>query len=197
MRPYPGLAFATIICLGLSGTIAAAQPSTEAFDIGQLMARFSAIKNSTARFNERKYLRMLKTPLEDSGVLVYAAPDKLQKNTLLPKPESLVIEGDSLTIDREGKTQTLKLADYPQIAGLIEGIRATLAGDLPGLQRFYSLYLEGDANAWRLLLKPRDPKMQDIVQSIFISGTGGHIKSIDTLESDGDHSEMTITEDTP
>jgi hypothetical protein len=194
------VAFAPIIllCLGLQGNVANGQTAaSQPFDAGQLMQRFGTIKTSTARFTEHRYLRMLKVPLEDSGELIYIAPDKLQKNTLSPKPERLVIEGDTLTIEREGKAQTLKLSGYPQLWGFIEGIRATLAGDLPGLQRFYDIRLEGDIAAWRLMLQPRDAKMQEIVQSILISGSDTHIKTIDTQERDGDHSEMTITEDIP
>lgn len=153
--------------------------------------------SANARFVEHRYLHVLKKPLAVSGTLAYTAPGRLVKDTLDPKPEHVVIDGDALTVERDNKTETLQLADYPQIGAFIEGIRATLAGDLAALDRVYTVRLDGGAEAWQLRLEPRDPKMQAIVQAIVISGSRARIERIDTQESDGDRSEMTIIADAP
>ncbi len=189
------LVIAGVEFVGARAVAQAARP--QALDLPQLMSRFGAVKSATAHFIERKYLHVLKAPLVDSGVLIYAAPDKLQKETLQPNPERLTIDGDKLTIDRQGKTQTLSLADYPQIGGFIAGIRATLAGDLTALQQTYETRLDGDLDAWHLVLQPRDERMQEIVRSISISGTDVHIGHIETVERDDDRTDMTIVEDGP
>jgi hypothetical protein len=172
-----------------------AQAKPAALDLSLLMSRFSAIKTARAHFSEQRYLHMLKAPLGDSGVLIYLAPDKLQKITQLPHPENLTIEGDTLTMEREGKTQTFSLTNYPQVGGFIEGIRSTLAGDLATLQRIYDTRLEGSIDAWELQLQPRSAATQAIVRSIDIAGSDAHIKRIETLEHDGDRAEMIIVED--
>jgi hypothetical protein len=198
MRPRTLLTLVLIAGSGLYAPLALAQAAPPPqLNLPQLMARFSAVKAANARFTERKYLHMLKSPLDDSGVLIYVAPDNLQKNTVQPEPERLAIHGDTLTIEREGKTQTLSLAQYPQIGGFIEGIRATLAGDLATLQRIYDARLGGGIDAWQLVLQPRDSTMQKIVQSIYISGSDAHIKRIETVEQDGDRTDMTIVEVNP
>lgn len=175
--------------LGLPGTAAAG-----ALDLPQLMARFGAIKTARAQFTEQRYLHMLKGPMEDSGTLAYTAPDRLEKDTLHPTQQRMIVAGGTLTIEQLGKTQQLNLADYPQIGGFIDGIRATLAGDLTTLQRIYRTDLTGTMDAWVLRLQPRDPSMQAIVQSISISGSDTRIAHIETVEHDGDHIDMTITE---
>lgn len=159
------------------------------------MHDFSLVKAARAHFVEQKYLRMLKKPLQGNGILVYEAPARLQKETLQPKSERLLIDGDTLTIEREGKTQTMSRSDYPQIWAFIEGIRATLAGDRAALKSVYTIHLDGDPTDWHLLLEPRDPQMQEIVQSIRIAGSDAHIKHIETRERDGDRTDMTIAED--
>ena len=174
-----------------------AQAPAAPFDLAQLMASLATVKSATAQFTERKYLRMLKSPLSDSGVLIYAAPDKLQKNTLAPTLENLTIAGDALTIERQGQTQTLSLSAYPQIGGFIEGIRATLAGDLAALQRIYDTHLDGTQSAWQLILQPRDDKMQAVVRAIYIGGNDNHITRIQTIEHDGDRTDMTIVQANP
>lgn len=178
--------------LGLVAPRGLAQSAAAPFDLGQLMARFAAVKSASAQFTERRYLRMLKAPLNDSGVLIYMAPDKLEKNTLQPQPETLTIDGDTLTIDSQGKSQTLSLSAYPQLGGFIEGLRATLAGDIATLQTIYATELTGSLDNWQLVLQPRDPKMQDIVRAIYIAGENNRITRVQTVERDGDRTDMTI-----
>lgn len=195
--PRALVALALVMALGRQTAPALAQMATspDGWDLPRLMTRLAAVKTSSAHFVERKYLHMLKEPLEEDGTLRYRAPDQLQKDTLQPQPEHLRVDHDTLTIEREGKSQILKFDEYPQVWAIIESIRATLAGDLPALERFYALRLDGSETDWQLLLQPRDRKMQEMVQVIRISGSGGAIKRIETLEGDGDRSDMTITED--
>lgn len=161
------------------------------------MKGFAAVGTSSAHFVERKYLHVLKTPIEDSGTLFYRAPDHLRKDTLQPQIEHLSVDRDRLTIEREGKTQSLNLDEYPQIWAIIEGIRGTLAGDQAALERYYILTIEGSSDDWKMSLIPRDSKIKDLIRSILIFGNAAHIKRIETEERDGDRTEMTITEDSP
>lgn len=172
-----------------------APPQT--WGLPDLMRAFGDVNRSTARYVERRYLHVLKEPLENSGTLVYVAPRYLRKETLQPQHELLLVDGDVLTIEKDGNRRTLNRDDYPQIWAFIEGIRATLAGDLPDLQAVYFVSLEGSAADWQLLLRPRDLRMQEIVQTIRIAGAGAHIRLIVTEERDGDRTEMSIVETAP
>ena len=169
------------------------------WDLQQLMLDLRAVKIAKAKFVEQKYLRILSEPLESSGTLFYIAPYRLEKYTERPNLESLVVDRDKLTIvsDQGRRRRTLVLQDYPQIWAFVESIRATLAGDLPSLRRFYDVDLEGNAEAWRLLLRPSDPKTREMVQSIRIDGRRNSLRSIEIREADGDRSVMTVVPDGP
>jgi hypothetical protein len=91
----------------------------------------------------------------------------------------------------------LNLQDYPLIRAFVESIRSTLAGDLPTLTRYYEVELAGSERKWRLTLKPGEPGMQEVVREIRISGGSGSISAIETIETNGDRSVMTITGDGP
>lgn len=161
------------------------------------MQRLGQVKSVKARFVERKHLRILNAPLEFSGTLVYTAPGHLEKHTLLPKPQSLILDQDRLTFEDTSRKQrrTLMLQDYPVIWAFVESIRSTLAGDLQSLNRFYRVELEGGEFEWRLLLKPREPGIQSMVSEIRISGVQQRVRSIEVTEAEGDRSVMTVTED--
>jgi len=182
-----------------SAAVAAEAGDAAGWDIKRLMQELAQVKSAQGRFVERKHVAILNAPLELSGTLVYVAPSRLEKHTLTPRPESLVLEREELTIESKERTQrrTLVLQDYPVIRAFVESIRSTLAGDLPTLSRFYQVSLDGGERRWRLTLKPTEPGMRDVVSEIRISGEGNWVSAIEIIESDGDRSVMTITKDGP
>ena len=181
------------------GAIAAEANEPEAWDVKRLMRELATVKSTKARFVERKHLAILSAPLEATGTLLYTAPTRLEKHTLTPRQESLVLEGDRLTLENKERNQrrTFALQDQPVIWAFVESIRSTLAGDLATLTRFYEASLDGSERRWRLTLKPTDPRMQDVVSEIRISGDRNWINAIEIFETGGDRSVMTITRDGP
>jgi outer membrane lipoprotein-sorting protein len=168
-----------------------------AWGITQLMQTLAQVKSASGQFTERKTMRMLSEPLLASGTLLYLAPDQVQKITVLPQRERVAVRGDTVTIEggQDERGRTLSLTDYPEIGGIVEGIRATLAGDLPTLRRFYAVQLEGSAADWRLMLQPTQPKLQKFVKQIRIAGSGNKVLTVETEDGDGDVSQMSIVED--
>jgi len=179
--------------------IAAEAGGAAGWDIKRLMQELAQVKTAKGSFVERKHLAILDAPLELSGTLVYIAPNRLEKHTLVPQAESLVLERDELTIEGKKRNQrrTLVLQDYPVIWAFVESIRSTLAGDLPTLSRFYQVSLDGGERRWRLTLKPSERGMQDVVSEIRISGDRSWINAIEIIEAGGDRSVMTITREGP
>ena len=174
-----------------------AAPAVGAADWGvrELMQELAQVKSTKARFVERKDIAILSAPLESSGTLLYTAPDKLEKHTLAPRAESLVLDGDRLTLENKARNQrrTFALRDHPEIGAFVESIRSTLAGDLATLSRYYQVALDGAQGRWRLTLKPTEPAMQRVVSEIRFDGGGSSIGSIEITETNGDRSVMTIT----
>ena len=145
-----------------------------------------------ADFTETKTLAMLNKPIESSGELRFAAPDFLQMRTLRPKRQTLTLIGNQLTIEASGHSQQFDLREHPDVATLIDGIRATLNGDLDSLQRHYDLTLDGQAAQWSLTLVPRDVKAHAHIRDIRISGIEGIVQTVTVEQADGDRSVMHI-----
>jgi len=159
------------------------------------MIELGQVQHATARFVERRYLKVLKSPVELSGTLSYDAPDRLVRRTLEPRPETLTVDGERVVIEAQGRVRTLRLEDYPVAWAFVESFRATLKGDMAALERFYRLALEGGPQRWQLSLTPRDPKMSALIESVLIDGRKGRINKIEIREAQGDRSVMTVVED--
>lgn len=172
-----------------------ASPFARAADwsVVQLFESLAKQKATRATFQERKFLALLDKPVESSGELAFTPPGRLEKRTLMPKPESVVVDRDTVTLERGGKRHSLALRDNPAIAVLIESIRGTLAGDLALLTKTYSAGLDGNAARWKLVLRPLDPSLAVLVERIEIGGTRAEVRSVEIFQADGDRSLMTLS----
>ena len=151
-----GMGRVLVIVTLLLSSVAALGQQDPGSDLGELMRQLAARRHGEVSFVEQHFLKLLKRPAESYGELTYDAPDRLEKRTVEPKAETLTLAGDVLTVVRGGRARTLDLKAYPTLAPFIESIRATLAGDLPSLERLFTVDFAGTLARWRLTLTPRD-----------------------------------------
>lgn len=170
-----------------------AWPAAGDLDVTRLFQMLAREKPGRALFKEKKYLAILDKPVESSGELTFTPPHTLEKRTVLPRPERVLVDRDRVTLERGGKTFSLGLRENPSVAVLVESIRGTLAGDLASLTRTYSAGLDGDAANWRLKLRPLDPSLATLVERIEIAGSQAVVKSVEIFQADGDRSEMSLS----
>jgi hypothetical protein len=167
-----------------------------AWNLATMMNAMHQVRESSAHFVETKYLHLLNQAQRSSGRLTYVAPDQLRKETIEPIASRITVIGDRLTIERQGeRTRDISLRDYSEVGALIESVRATLAGDLPTLNRHFIAVLDGDANRWTLSLTPSEPRLRELVTAIRIKGERNSIRDIETIEFDGDRTDTAISPD--
>ena len=176
--------------IALTLTLAPAVGHAAAWDIDQLMRGLAQTRSERANFVEKKFIAILDKPVESSGELFYTAPDRLEKRTLKPRPESMIVMGDALLIERGRQKFRVRLQATPELAAFIDSIRGTLAGDRKALERHFRLGLEGTAERWTLQLQPIDASMLAVIRQIRISGAGDQLDGIEITQSDGDRSLM-------
>ena len=162
------------------------------WDIDQLMQTLAQTRSGHVSFVEKKSIAMLDAPVESSGELFYTAPDRLEKRTLKPKPETMVLDQGTLLVERGRQKHSLQLQDYPELAAFIDSIRGTLAGDRKALERNYRLSLDGSSQNWTLQLLPVNEKMLAVVKRIHIAGVREDVNRIEIFQADGDSSVMLI-----
>jgi len=161
-------------------------------DLDEVLHLLAARRHGEVSFVEQQFLALLKHPVESSGELIYDAPNRLEKRTLEPRPESLVLADDVLTVRRGQRSRVLDLKSYPQLLPFVESIRATLAGDRGALERVFRLEYSGTLARWTLSLVPLDAKVAKNIAQVQIDGMRDDLIRIEIRSADGDRSLMTL-----
>jgi len=177
---------AALVALWLAG------PAAAAFDVGQLMAELAKHPGGRASFTEKKYLAVLDKPVVSSGEMSFRPPDRMEKRTLSPRPETLVLDKDVLSLERDKRKLSIRLETQPEALAFVDSIRALLAGDRTTLEKTYLLLLSGSPQKWVLSLLPSDQRIAALVLRITVSGSGNQIHSIEYLQADGDRTVLSI-----
>ena len=170
----------------------AAEPAADAAAFGELLKILSERRHGHVAFTEVQQLAILDQPLHSSGELLYDAPDRLEKRTLAPRPEDLLLEKGVLTVERNHHRRSVALRDFPQAAPFVESMRATLAGDRVALERYFTVQFSGNLDRWSLELTPADAALRRSVQRVVIAGERDRIHSVEIEQRDGDSSTLTI-----
>lgn len=176
----------------LVALLCAAAPAW-ALDLNELMGLLAKQKQGEANFTEQRYVRGFDGPLAAAGTLSFTAPDQLVRRTLTPRPESMVVDGNNLTLSRSGRTRSMTLDSVPELQGLVEAMRATLSGNMPVLQRYFTSTVGGSASDWTLDLAPIDARLASQIATLRLSGKAGEVLGVEMEFRGGDRSVMTIS----
>ena len=192
--PLPAILRRPPLFAAFIGMVLCASSYAGNWALPDLMHLLAQKKSGKASFVEKKYMGILDKPLESSGELSFEAPDSLEKRTLKPRPETMQLDGDKLTlILSEKRPLNLRLQDHPEVAALVESIRGTLSGDQVALEKNYAIDFTGVQGKWQLTLTPVQKAVAKVVRQVHIGGADANIKTIIFDQADGDRVEMTIS----
>ena len=193
-RPLLGCAvLSCVLAIGgqtLASSAAESADESAAFD--ELLKLLAERRHEHVTFTEVQQLAILDRPLHSSGELLYDAPERLEKRTLAPRREDLVLEHGMLSVERDHHRRSVALRDFPQAVPFVESLRATLAGDRAALTRYFTVQFSGPLGGWTLELTPIDATLKRSVQHIVITGETDRIRTVQIRQSDGDTSTLTI-----
>jgi outer membrane lipoprotein-sorting protein len=172
--------------------LAAAAPAFAAFGFDDLMAVLAQHKAGAARFAEERFVSGLDQTLNYTGTMSFSAPDRLERQTLTPRRESFVVEGNQLTLQRGERVRRLALDSVPELAAMVAAMRGTLSGDGSELRRYFKATVDGGAARWTLTLVPLDFRLLGVVRLLRIDGTHADVRVVELQLADGDRSVTTI-----
>jgi len=179
-------AAALAIALAMAGPAVALEPA-------EVLAGLARVERSDATFEETRHIAALTAPVIRRGTLRYVRPADLEMVVQTPVAERVRVSGTTLTIEGRNGVREVRLGDMPAIAGWVESVRATLAGDVPALGRHFTVRASGDISRWQLDLTPLSVELAAFVTRVTISGANAQIGRIDVIEASGDRSEMVVS----
>jgi hypothetical protein len=164
-----------------------------ALELGELMSLLGRQTSGQARFSEQRFVKGFDEPLLASGTLAFtASPPRFERRTLKPRAESMVVEGNTVTLSRGGRSRTLALDAAPEAMVAIEALRGTLTGNAQALQRTFRTSLQGTLERWTLELTPLAGSAAGQLRFVRIVGLRDEVRSIETQLLDGDRTVLTI-----
>jgi len=166
------------------------------FDIVELMRTLAQVKAGEATFTETRTVAMLERTLQSSGRLSFEAPDSFVRETLKPRREKIAVIGNQVTMSigsgTGARSRTVPLDSVPEAAVIMEAIRGTLTGNRDAIERNFTPTVTGTPQRWALELKPREPRLRELVISVRLGGEKGLVREVTVAMADGDKSVMTI-----
>lgn len=170
--------------------------------VHQLMQQLSQVIYARLNFVETRQSIFLSSEMLIEGQIEYKAPDYMVKNTLSPTVEKVVVDGDSIVIQKPSKigridappqTKRYSVRSHPLLQAAVGGIRSVLAGNYELLSENYLINMDGLRQNWVLELVPRSDKLLEQVEKITLSGSGAQIRQYATLQADGDETVMKLS----
>ena len=172
--------------------------------LDDLLVARQKVTQEYATFTQERHSLLLERALLSEGTLHYRAPDLLEQIITSPFPSHIRLDGDVLTLERDGGTTRLSLQQYPAAARDASALRGVLSGDRAALESAFSLSFHGSDDAWSLLLVPSANSVVDEARDTATSesriefhGTGAFIDRIEIRRSASERSVMTITPAAP
>lgn len=155
-------------------------------ELGKMLVRSEA---RSVPYVERQYRKILKTPIEQRGELIFEPPATFEKHVLQPTEQRYRLMGNTLSIESGGQAaRQYSTRNQPVIRGLMAGFQAVASGDLTTLAKYYHVTLSGNAAAWQLDLAPIDAQLARYIDQVLIAGSQSELQKFEVIEKNGDRS---------
>lgn len=176
--------------------VSADESDSAEWTVRELMSRLANVERASIDFIETKRSILLFIDTVSSGEILYRAPDYIEKRTLSPFTERVVIDGDSMVIDKtltsghdQEKTvisQVYSVDSHPVLKASIESFRNMISGNYEALHDGFLLNLSGPMSNWNLKLVPDSGNALAHIKEINLTGSGAFLRRIVTTQSDDD-----------
>lgn len=162
--------------------------------LAEVLAAFRAAPGLEAHFTESRHLALLAAPLETEGMLYYTPPGLLSRHTTRPTPSWIVIEPHRVRFNDGASWTAIDLDAKPVVRLLVESFVTLLAGDNDALSRAFTVDFSPRApRGWRLVLRPRAPKLAKIIARMEVEGDRAVVQTMRVVEVGGDETITTFS----
>jgi hypothetical protein len=164
-----------------------------ALDVDTLLKSLAHPAPATTPFVEVRYSKLLEQPIVVKGQLEYHEDGTLVRAVNEPFKERTEIKGDSVSVDRVGRSpRKFSLKRAPELRSMLGGFAAVLGGGRGNLDQDFNLAATGAAEQWKLALTPKSAQVGKYVRDIAIQGSQGEPRCIVVTQPDDEASILLV-----
>lgn len=166
-----------------------AHPATKSSSnktLKEVARQLRSIQVLRASFEQRKTIKVLSRPLISKGEYIFAREVGVYWKTVTPFPAAILLTPKGL-IEKDPTTGKVVASTNSKtlMKAMSQMFVAILAVDIEKLSTMFELYLQGDAKAWTLGLKPKNNGMKRFLRHIVLMG-GKTVQKVQIAEGNGD-----------
>jgi hypothetical protein len=164
-----------------------------ALDADTLLKSLAHPAPAVTPFVEVRYSKLLDQPIVVKGQLEYHEDGKLVRAVSAPFRERTEILGETVSVQREGKSpRRFSLKRAPELRSMLGGFAAVLGGGRAALDKDFNLDVSGETAQWKLALTPKSAQAGKYVRDITIQGAKGEPRCIVVTQPDDEASFMLV-----
>ena len=192
------LYFLFLFCFYLNSKVNAQtgfQPMTSAESFRNRMKEESEVLNSIeSRFTQTKHIRLLADKIVSTGTFSYQKPDKICMEYLIPVKYRIVINGNTIKIDADGKTNTFDAGSNRLMSQMSILISACMTGNLEKLSSDFELtFKENETVFWIAVVPQGSAKAYMKSIDIFLDKKDFSVRQLKITEASDDCTEYIFT----
>jgi hypothetical protein len=170
----------------LAAAIFLTMPRAWALELELVLDRAAVTPPSRVGFREERHNPMLQDPMVLTGYLEYLSAGVLHKVIQTPFEETLLVDPDHITIERDGEIRRLSVNRSRSLKMVLGAIEAILSGDSEKLEAIFRYELIGSETMWSVRLTPISRRIARQLESLQVTGNDQALSSIRIDLADGE-----------
>jgi hypothetical protein len=155
-------------------------------ELESVLDRAAVTPPSRVGFREERHNPMLQDPMVLTGYLEYLRAGVLHKVIQTPFEETLLVDPDHITIERDGEIRRLAVNRSRSLKMVLGAIEAILSGDSEKLEAIFRYELIGSETMWSVRLTPISRRIARQLESLQVTGNDQALSSIRIDLADGE-----------
>lgn len=153
--------------VSFSALMAEVTPVANVADLKAKMQKAaSTVTSIQSDFTQEKYMAVMANSMKSSGKFYYEKSDKVKLEYLVPFKQNLIMNGDKLMMEMNGKKNVLNAAANPMANELKKVISACMSGDISNMGANYNLEFFQDGEFYMIKITPKSADIQKFAQQV-------------------------------
>jgi outer membrane lipoprotein-sorting protein len=162
--------------------------------IEELKAASNPLTGIESNFSQTKYIGLLSEKIVSSGKFYYKKPDKICMDYSVPVKYRIIINGNKIKIDSDGKSNVYDLNSNKMMSQTTALLSACMTGNPEKLSSGYKLSFKENNTLYLMRILPQG-SIKSYMQSIdiYLDKKDFSVYQLKITEDSGDYTEYTFT----